>query len=250
MKIKLIFFLGVVISFGTSTYAQQAGSYSLDSRDKKWLLDITAGANIDMIRSGSSPESKLLGSRPNIVPVVGMRLTWLFSDRIGAYAKLHYNLYKSEKTEYAQSSIIGEILEVLADHLFFPASRLYPSLDAGVVYRLEQDKWKIHPGIGIGYIRYLPDNNSSRTWLKDESEETISYKQRASPIFLNMGLSTRYLVSQRGSLVLDINFQQPLQKSYAELTTRIDGVETDRKSYRTSTVGRNINVSIGYGITF
>lgn len=249
MKIKLILFL--FICMGTLSYAQQTQNSPSNNREKKWLIDVTAGTNIDLIHSSSNPESKLLGSRPDVVPVFGSRVTWLFSNQTGVYAKLRFNLYKSKRSEYNQQGIIEEVLEtIFLDHIFFPVSRLYPSLDAGIIYRFEQDRWKIHPGIGFGVMGYLPDSESSRTRKENNSELSVSYKQHALPIFLNMGLSTRYSISRISSLILDINFQQPLQKSYAELITHTDGVETDRKSYRTSTAGRNLNISIGYGITF
>jgi len=249
---KIRFFFIIFFCFGAFSYAQQTqtGIYQSNGRDKIWLLDITAGANIDLIRSGSVPESGLLGSKPEVVPALGIRLTRLFSDKIGWYTSLHINLFKSKKSEYSPSSIGGEVVEAFVDALLFPFTRIAPALDAGIIYRFERDRWKIHPGVGLGYMYYLPDSESSKTFMINDSEQSVSYRQHAAPLFLNVGLSVRHLLSRRGSLVADINFQQPLQNSHAELISHINGIETERKSYRTSTAGRNINFSLGYGITF
>lgn len=97
---------------------------------------------------------------------------------------------------------------------------------------------------------YLPNIKSSKSWKKNDSEYSLAYQQKASSIFLNLGVSTRYFISPRSSLVLDINFQQPLQKSFAELVVKTNNGESDKKLYQTYTAGRNVNISPGYGVVF
>lgn len=251
MKIKVLFIL--LFCIGTLSHAQQRQytNNQPNNKEKKWIIDVMPGANIDLIGSRSAAESKLMGSRPDVVPALSGRVTWLFSDKIGGYARLQSNFYKSKKAAYnPANSSFGDAVEAVFDGIFSPISRLYPSIDAGIIYRLELNRWKFHPGIGVGYMTYLPDHKSSKRISENNSTLEISYKQQASPLFLNMGLSTRYSISYMSSLVLDINFQQPLQKSSAELITKNDGIETKREKYSTSTAGRNLNISIGYGISF
>lgn len=250
MKAKLVLFLCICLTSYQLAQETPLQAQRLNSRHGGWLLDFTTGANVDLIRSGTSPESGLLGSRPDVVPALGFRLIHLFSDKFGGYAKLHFNLYKRKGSEYTQPGMIGEILEAFADKVFWPVSRINPALDGGIIYRFEHDRWNIYPAIGIGYMYYLPDSKSSGTRIKNGTEYSVSYKQDASSVFLNTGVSVRYLFSYRGSLVFDVNFQQPLQSAHAELTSHTNGMETDRKSYRTSTAGRNVNISLGYGLTF
>lgn len=252
-RFKLLSLFIILGSFIYSLQAQQT-NYSRNSRDTRWILDATAGANIDLIRSASSPESKLLETRPRVAPSLGFRGTYLFSDKLGAYARFQVNLYESKQSEYDPSGITGDIMREVFDTLLpigKSIRKIKPSVDAGIVYRFEQNNWSIYPGVGLGYMAYLPDIKSNKSWTKDDNlEHSISYRQHASSIFLNLGVSTRYYVSPRSSLVLDINFQQPLQKSFAELVVKTNDVESDKKRYETATAGRNINISLGYGIAF
>ena len=60
-------------------------------------------------------------------------------------------------------------------------------------------------------MTYLPDKESSKSLKEDGVRYNVSYRQHASSIFLNFGLSARYRLFDTGALFLDINFQQPLQ---------------------------------------
>lgn len=54
------------------------GNNHLKRYSPKFLLDVTAGANIDLISTGSVPESKLFESKPKVVPMTVLRFTYLF----------------------------------------------------------------------------------------------------------------------------------------------------------------------------
>jgi hypothetical protein len=79
-----------------------------------------------------------------------------------------------------------------------------PSVDAGLVYRFEQQKWRIYPSFGVGYVYHLRDRGFVKSSTgSDEVLHTVEYKQRASSLTLNMGvigqllfLFTQVLVSQ------------------------------------------------------
>ncbi len=248
-RLTLIFLFLSLVSYGQQP---QKLNNHIDSRNPKWLLDITAGANIDLIYPGVAPGSELFDSKPKVVPMTGFRLTYLFSDIIGGYARVQLNLYKTKKSTYNPSgivSIIEDIIQRLVE-VYMPAvPKIHSALDVGIIGRFEQDKWSIHPGIGLGYMTYLPNRESSRSFKQDGIIYTESYSQRASFHFLNFGLSTRYLLFDGGALLLDINFQQPLQKSFAELSVCADHL-IKREFYQTSTAGRNLNISIGYSFLF
>jgi hypothetical protein len=241
----------IFLFFGLSAYGQQAKMENnhLKRYSPKFLLDVTAGANIDLISTGSVPESKLFDSKPKVVPMTGLRFTYLFSERIGGYASFQVNLYKTKKSEYYPSSCIEDIFQMIYDELYSIMTKVHPALNVGIIYRFEQNKWSIHPAVGLGYMTYLPNKESSRSFEKDGIQYNLSYTQRASSIFLNFGLSTRYLLFDNGALILDVNFQQPLQKSFAELVVTTESV-CESEFYKTSTVGRNLNISIGYGFSF
>ncbi|MEZ5004948.1 MAG: hypothetical protein R2738_01070 [Bacteroides graminisolvens] len=65
-----------------------------------------------------------------------------------------------------------------------------PSVDAGLVYRFEQQKWRIYPSFGVGYVYHLRDGGFIKSSTgSDEVLHTVEYKQQASSLTLNMGLS-------------------------------------------------------------
>ncbi len=241
----------IFLFFGLCCYGQQEQMEKiyLNHQNHKWLLDVKVGANIDLISSSSLSEPELFDLKPKVVPVTGLRLTYLFSKKVGVYARFQVNIYKCNKSEYYPSGFVDDMMEGLVDAFFPLPSLIHPALDIGVIYRFEQNRWKVHPGVGIGYMTYLPNRDLSKSVEKDGIRCNLSYKQQASSLLVNFGLSTRYLISNNGSLLLDINFQQPLQKSSAELIVSTDQVY-NKMFYETSTAGRNINISIGYGFVF
>lgn len=251
-KFALIF---IFLFFSLFSYGQQpqTENYHLNGQNSKVLLNLIVGANIDLISPGSSPGSKLFEYKPRIVPLAGFRFTYLFAENFGGYARFHANLYATQKSEYAPygiTDIITDIIKKIVDVHLPIVTKIHPALDVGIIYRFEQNRWSIHPGIGIGYMTYLPYKESSKSFKEDGFRYDVSYKQHASSIFFNFGLSTRYLISSSGALFLDINFQQPIQKSFAELVVHRDQKEHERKLYETSTAGRNLNISLGYGFLF
>lgn len=245
----------IFLFFSLFSYGQQmnSGNYHLNGQNSKFLLDLMAGANFDLISPGSPPGSKLFESKPKIVPLAGFRFTYLFAEKFGGYARFHANLYSTEKSEYNPSGIadiVIDIIKKLVDVSIPMVTKIYPAFDIGIIYRFEQNKWSIHPGVGIGYMTYLFDKESSKSVKEDGVRYNVSYRQHASSIFLNFGLSTRYRLFNSGALFLDVNFQQPIQKSFAELVIHGDQTVHERKVYETSTAGRNINISLGYGFLF
>lgn len=245
----------IFLFFSLFSYGQQlnSGNSHLNSQNSKFLLDLMAGANFDLISPGSPPGSKLFESKPKIVPLAGFRFTYLFAEKFGGYARFHANLYSTEKSEYNPSGIadiVIDIIKKLVDVSIPMVTKIYPAFDIGIIYRFEQNKWSIHPGVGIGYMTYLFDKESSKSVKEDGVRYNVSYRQHASSIFLNFGLSTRYRLFNSGALFLDVNFQQPIQKSFAELVIHGDQTVHERKVYETSTAGRNINISLGYGFLF
>ena len=212
------------------------------------LIDLYAGANFDLSHSGSSPNAGLLGTRPDVAPLLGIKFTHLFSKRVGWYANIQMNFYKDKQAEAVDQGFLGSFTENLADVLFWPVSIMRPSVDAGLVYRFEQQKWRIYPSFGVGYVYHLRDRGFIKSSTgSDEVLHTVEYKQRASSLTLNMGVSANYYFSSRKYLFLSTNFVQPLQKSSGELVRMDNDVETERISYKTITGGRALNVSVGLG---
>ncbi len=250
-----IFLLIITICFCSFSYAQDIETKTFrpnNPYDKYWQFNFTTGANIDLIHSGSDPNSKLLSTRPTVAPMLGFRVTHLFSKKIGWNASLQMNFYKEKKSEYFGSGIIGDVIEEFFNKTFWPVSILHPSFDVGIVYRIEQNRWNIYPTIGFGYMNYLLDTESTKSNTNvDGIQNSIIYKQYPSSLlFLNFGISANYYITERSFFVLNANFQQPLQKSHAELINITNKMETNKMSYQTTTAGRNLNIGIGFGFRF
>ncbi|MDF9829153.1 hypothetical protein [Parabacteroides sp. PF5-6] len=251
MKLKLLFLflLCAAFSYGQNeTFPVKKG---VEPYSRYWLMQTSFGANIDLVRSSSDPYAALLATRPEVAPVWAMRLTHLFSRRLGWYANLQMSFYKERKSEYLDPDLLEEVFEGLVGTLFWPVSRMRPSAHAGLVYRLESNRWKIYPALGVGYGCYLPDRDKEKNG-QDEDGRPISfvYKQHASSFSLNLGLSAHYFMNERYFLVFNADYQQPLQKSYARLTTLTQGEEPHRANYQTTTAGRTLNLHLGIGLIF
>ncbi|NDV55264.1 hypothetical protein D0T51_05905 [Parabacteroides sp. 52] len=249
MKIKVLFLFLLYCSFSYSQNGKEVNVKNVYSYEKAWLFHISSGVNIDLPSSTSNSLSQLLGSRADIAPVLGVRLTHLFSKRIGWYADLQMSFYKEKKSPYLNTSHLGDLGEALVDKLFWPVSTMRPSIHAGVLYRIEQKKWNLYPAIGWGYGCYLPDRKSERGKKNENGDqENVLYKQNASFFFLNLGLSAHYFISPNTYLSLNANFQQPLQKSSAYLIYSSSEKAPQKLSYQTTTAGRNLNICLGLGI--
>lgn len=240
-----------IVCICTLLYSQKSSAQSVNPHlDGRWQLSITGGANFDLIGSDSKPESKLLGTRPPVAPMGAMRVNYLFSPQVGAYANLQVSLYQVKDTEYYETGALGAILEGLFTALF-PVSKIKPAADLGVIYRIEGNQWSVYPTLGLGAMVHLPETNleKKRKGENDESQ-TVNYTQTPSIFYVNAGVSVNYYITQNGFLTLNVNFQQPLQKTHAELITTVDSNEISRLSYETANAGRNLNIGIGYGVTF
>lgn len=224
---------------------------SFSAYNKYWKLDCSIGSNFNIPNSSSNPDSKLFYSRPESAPMVSFKITHLFSEKWGWNASVQINHFDEKKSEYSAQSPLGDFIEELFfDKLFWPVSVMHPAIEACLVYRIENQKWNIHPAIGIGYMCHLFDREATTTSINNDIKTVTIYKQNASIPYISLGISADYFVTKRCFLTLNTNYKQPVTKSSAELYQTIDGIESSRISYKTSSEGRNINVSLGFGFTF
>lgn len=242
--------IGLFLSLYTICSAREREkiSYSNTPYGKQVLIKFMGGTDFDVTPTSSDPLSGLMGTRPSTVPMIGMKVTHLFSGRIGWYANIHFNFYKEKDSELDVSGVVDDIFKGLYYGLFGPVARIRPSMDIGLTYRFEKDRWALYPRLGAGYMVYLANTENSKTKTKDGDERTISYRQKAHPAFLNAGFSVNYLFSERAYLVFNADFRQPLQKSYAELTQTTNGIETDRLYFQTKAAGRGLTCGLGIGL--
>jgi len=248
MKIKLL--VWALLSFGVLSHAQQSYKPTrtvVELPEKYLQFELTTGANFDLMYRGSDRKYDLLSTKPSTVPAVGMKLTHYFARKWGWYTQLQFNFYNSKRAKGIGSYTAGEFVEDLAKALLAPAFLTRPSIDAGVVYRIETVRWRLHPQVGFGWLSYLEPRSMEKRKTVNQEEISIKYKQSANPMVANVGLSLNYFFSDRLYLLLNANFQQPLQKSWAEMTYFTNDIESKKVKQQSITAGRNINFHAGVG---
>mgnify|MGYP000034355043 CR=1 FL=1 len=210
---------------------------------KEKRLDLTVGGNLDLASSSTNPAAAVLGMRNTAAPFIEMRFTHLFARRLGWYAAGKLKIFKS-RNEY--DSTVDKIAQAFFEALFGPVTSLHIAYDAGMVYRMESTRWKCYPRIGIG-ANYYGENIKKE---KEKGDETWKMDGNGNTFCLDFGVSTHYMILPNTSLVLDIAYQQPLTKAKANyLHTKGDQTLADHH-FRSSTYGRELNVSGGISVTF
>ena len=237
MKKVLLLFL---FFCSTTAYSQHTDmdENPEEKRARPWRFLASPGVSFDLSGTSSDPNSSLLGERPSAVPLVELQLMYPISRRVEGYLRLQLNFYKDKRPEY-----LGlDLAEDFFHKVFWPVSTFHPSFDTGIRYRIGWNNWSVHPGIGIGYAFYLYRRSGT-------DADGLSYKQRGEAIFANAGIDVRYTLKEGRFLSFGADYQQPLQKSYGRLTGMENETETVL-TYRTSRMGKSLNLRVGYGISF
>jgi|GEM_PF-795237 hypothetical protein len=246
-------FFSILCSF---SFAQEEriSSKQFYPEDRRWMLSLSYGANFDLYKPNSSPYSGLSDTRKNDACLFAKyKIVHLFSDKFGWFADLQINCFWEKRSEYLEElqseglpGLIEGVFEGFGKVFSFP----HPSVSAGMLYRIEHGRWKIHPEIGIGYGTHLWGREKERSKTDDNGVvNSVFYKQDGSSLFMTFGISASFFVSRRCFFTLHTNFQQPLQKSGAKLIRSKDEVEVENISYRSANIGKSINVDLGFGFT-
>lgn len=251
MKNRLLLSMLFVIAC-LFTFAQNAQKKILKEpypENRRWIINFSPGVNFDLFSPGSNPYSTLPGTRRNSVFSFKYKITHLFSDKLGWFADIQMNFYHERPSEYlneVQSDLITSLIQAFGELFAFG----HPSFSAGMLYRIDHGRWRINPEVGLGYGYYLLNRDREKTKTDNGVENSAYYKQRGHSLFMSFGVSANYFISKRCFFVLHANFQQPLQKSGADFIRLKDKVEVENISYKTTNIGKSINLSLGFGFTF
>lgn len=232
------------------SFAQAQDSLStglLKKRNFVKLELVSFGASMDLSHTDSkNSDAGLLGSRQGLAFSSAFRLTHLFSQKLGWYTALKLDYLKEKRSEHYTDFPIGEILLRSLYGGFVPSY----SLEGGLVYRIEKGRWDFHPRLGFGYGMYLLDRDSDKSQKQGDGTflQTV-YTQRASGALMNLGFTGHYFLGKKSFLALNIDFRQPLQESYGELTSSLNGGLEEHIKYSNATVGRALQLAVGYGFT-
>jgi len=172
-----------------------------------------------------------------------MKMTHLFSQKLGWYFDWQMNFYKEKFPNDSRPD-----LPVVADLSLKALENIKPCMGIGMLYRIENNRWRFHPHIGLAYEYYLGEaDNKGR--ISSKHTKVSVYKRDVNKWTANLGLTMNYYISPTTFLIFNATYHQPLQKSYARYTYTIDGVEQERKDYSVSSAGRNITTDIGIGFS-
>ena len=110
------------------------------------------------------------------------------------------------------------------------------------MYRLEGTRWQCYPRVGIGQNFYGYNR-------KKESDGELRLESDGKTFCMDVGIMTQYRLTPLFAITFDVLYRQPLTsaESYLLLET-----ETGMQpySYRSSTLGRELNVGIGINFCF
>lgn len=248
---KEIFYtaLSILMLSGLNLSVQAQDSVSRVENYKRNYVKVeifSVGASADLSGSKNHPDRELMGTRQDIALSSAIRINHLFSQKLGWYAGLKLDYLDEKSSAFYDAIPVGEILLRVFYGGFVPAY----TVDAGLLYRIETKRWDIHPRVGFGYGLFLLDRDSDKSKkLEDGSNQRNIYKQRAASSLVNLGVSSHYFVSRKSFISLNATLQQPLGKSYGELSTTIDGQPTVNRRFESAGIGRNLTFSVGYGFT-
>lgn len=234
--------------FIAGAQTQDSLTHNLDRKRNFVKLELVSfGASMDLSsRDAANTDAGLLGSRQAVAFSSAFRLTHLFSQKLGWYTALKLDYLKEKRSEHYKDFPIAEILLRTLYGGFVPSY----SVEGGFVYRIEKGRWDLHPRLGFGYGMFLLDRDSDKS-QKQADGNTVQtvYSQRASGTLLNLGFTGHYFLNKKSFLSFNLDFRQPLQKSYGELTSSVNGEVTAYRKYSNATVGRDLQLAVGYGFT-
>ena len=241
---KHLFFVSTLMI--SHAYAQSIDAVSTSK--SRFKLDFTIGPNFDISPSSGLRNQDIFGSRPEVSPFLGVRATHLFSNKVGWYAGINLNYYKEIKPTGYTPTGLETFFDDFGNALFGPISYVKPSVNLGVLYRIESANWSIHPSLGIGHDSYLGDKSRSRSKTNEDGQKyELTYDRRSSLFTAHLGLSTNYYVSRKSYFALNASFHQPIQAATAQLVETTDGTEISRTDFRSNKVGRSIFLGVGFG---
>lgn len=221
---------------------------STSRSDSYFKFDFSVGPNIDFPPSRQPEHAGLLSSRPKTAPSFQFKASYLFSSKLGAYTSLRLDFYDEKQTQLYDAGVISDLLEGIFAETFRPISSVKPSVDAGLMYRIEGRRWSMYPSIGIGHATYAAERQSSRSHTNDDRQSVrVTYQQDASFVIATAGLSANYFISPKSFFTVHTKYQQPLQPATASIIKEIDNVQVEEQRYSSRQVGRNVYIGLGYG---
>ena len=261
---KRIVLFTLLIGFYIMLQAQECSCLSKSSNKNKLIqLDIDAGASLDLANRQQGNMLTALTDKGAVFPAINFRMHHFFSKNFGWYANLRVDIPR--KYERDCSAELTQLLEneyYVKNH-YDARSRpmVTPCFDLGVAYRIENARWAFYPRVGVG-VSYVEIQEVNLDLKKKGSNELYRvYYDNGDPdqtggnlmniemFILSAGFSVNYKLSRHCHLLLNASYTQPVG-TFNCLGHVVDSYTNERikeSKYRSSTIGRNLNVSVGVG---
>lgn len=236
----LLFLLCIGVQLSAQEKLEQPSTSSIPY-SKPLKIDLSVGTNIDLSNKSANPVAAMIGGRNKVAPVADLRFSHFFSKRFGWYAGIRLKFYEDHHDKGAFEEILTEAFKPLSE-----MRKLHPAYDLGLTYRLETNNWRLYPRIGFGQSTYGSNRKSERR----VNGEGVGFETKTGAACLTFGLNASRRVSTNSFLFIDAFFQQPITKASAYIHEIKDDVITKTHSYKSSTLGRELNLSIGLTVLF
>lgn len=259
---KKIYLLIVLFGVCVMLKAQESQLVSHSRENNKLLqLNIGVGTNFDLLHKGGDNSLVALSDRKSPFPVIDFRLEHFFSKRWGWFGDIKLGIPDRYRTDYYSKLVNTFEADYYVNNYVYDKQKpsVSPSLIVGAVYRIENPRWAFYPRLGVGVNTVsLQDVFMS---LKKRGGNQLyeircgaegGYRQESMDIFvLSAGISVNYKLSTDYYLFLNTSYTQPIGVRSSFEYVKIDLYTKkviERQIYKTSTLGRNLNVSIGIGL--
>lgn len=243
--------------------AQESSSFQEPFKEKNKLiqLDVDLGGHFDLAYRREGNMLTALSDQGAKYGSMNLRLQHFFARKWGWYAAVHLGF--AEK--YSKEGEAELTRTYAADYYVDPVrygvySKVNPSLDAGVVYRIENSRWAFYPRFGVGVSGVECEQLGANLKKKGSNElYRIEYRvgdendfgnSNVDAFILSFGFSVNYKLSRYCYLLLNANYKQPLGNftSYEQMTNLYTDESKVTRMFKSSTLMRDLNVSIGIGI--
>ena len=257
---KRIYFFLLLLTTLTMSQAQENTFLRERSKENKLVqLDTDMGANFDLTYRRGGNMLTALTDKGKVYPAINFRLQHFFSKKWGWYTNIHLGIPKKYKRDcYAELASALEadyyVSNLLADK---QTPDVNFSMDGGVAYRIENSRWAFYPRLGLGVANVDIQNVYAELKKKGGNElYRIEYNHRdeygnesLDLFILSAGFTINYKLCRYLYLVLNTNYTQPIgQVSYNEYVRNLYNLtDREQRTYKSSTLARNLNVSIGVG---
>lgn len=251
-----------VLLLGVCAWGQAQDSllvFKPSVKNKLVQLDVDFGANFDLVYRGNRNMLTALTEGEAVFPVISFRLQHFFSQKWGWYASLRVGVPKKYKRdcykEWSRSLETDYYVRSLIEDRQEPEGNVCG--DIGVVYRIENSRWAFYPRLGMGVGEVASQRVSAEIKKKGGNElYWISYdngnrdsSESMDLFILSAGFSVNYKLTPHLFLLLNANYTQPLGEKacYEHITNLYSKEQTVRKISKSSTLCRNLNISVGFG---